>query len=269
MSKINPQPKKLTLEQALRATLNPIKRLGDLIWVNVDTRIMSNPECEMRSIFMPSYDVKVKDFSQPETENCLRELYSEQGIFNLPGRIESISHFSDEALALHYNYGAGFVTRSGLAFDAGDPSQFEADLREALAQLPNLSRETVEIVRKTTLLMHKKYKLPANSGRATSGANSIKASLDRPIKNDAGDTLDNVISSLATNYPDEKPSELWDNRLEAVILDWSDSDCKMTRPDINKRDNWFYTYTKNGDTKDTIRYQSFRKKVKASRKSGN
>jgi hypothetical protein len=175
MSKINSQPKRLQQNQALTVTRKPIVRLGDLICVDVDVRYNNSlerfdaiqkglpdnfPTVETRSIFMPSLDVKSREFSQPATESYLRELY-ENG-----GWIESLADFSDEALALHYNYGAGFVTTSGLAFDAGYSSEFERDCIEALAQLPNLSRETVEIVRKNILFMHKKYKLSATKGEA-------------------------------------------------------------------------------------------------------
>jgi len=179
-----PQPKKLTLEKALTVTLEPLARYGDLICVQLDARIGNQPDfpnSEMRSIFAGGYDWQKKrilmEFPQPDTEIFLRELYSNGG------RIESIKKFTDEELALHYDYKAGVITASGFAGNAGDPSQFVADCKEALAiQYPNNQpRETAEIVRKTVLRDHKRYKLNANHGVKHRKSQSQSASASRKL----------------------------------------------------------------------------------------
>jgi hypothetical protein len=166
MSKINPQPKKLTLEQALNATSTPLKRWGDLIWVSGDPMLVkANIHI---GTFMPRRDGKFeppdqngnfeRNFSQPATENALRELYSTDGW------IESAAEFSDEALALHFNYRGGIFRGNPFAGDVGDPSRFVSDCREALDQIYQPEQKDVEVIRKTVLTVHKKDRLAANVG---------------------------------------------------------------------------------------------------------
>lgn len=165
-----PISKKLTLEQAIEATLKPIKREGDLICIQVDSRFGSPyagmtdlagnkfPAGEMRAIFLPSLDRSIREFKQPDTENHLRTMYEEGGY------LESLERFTDEALALYFGYMAGLITESGLAGDVGDPSQFEADVLEALSRSPKLTPEGFQSLRNAILSQHKKYKLSANKG---------------------------------------------------------------------------------------------------------
>ena len=166
-----PISRKLTLEQAIKATSKPIKRYGDLVIVQKDGRfgnlygeitdLAGNPFPveEMRNIFMPSIDGRIVDFKQPQTENFLHELYRDDGY------LESLEHFSDEALAMYFEYRAGFVTKSGLAGDAGDPSQYESDVREALSRRAEITPDIVREIQQDIVVQHKKYKLDANKGR--------------------------------------------------------------------------------------------------------
>jgi len=140
-----PNPKKLTLKEALEITSRPAERFGDLISVQVDVRLENQfdfPSNEMRAIFAPSMDRSVAVFPQPETENYIKALYASGG------RIESIAKFKAEDLALHFAYLAGGMLNSHVAGDAGDPSQFVADYEEAIGKLPILSPEVLLAVRK-------------------------------------------------------------------------------------------------------------------------
>ena len=80
-----------------------------------------------------------------------------------------------------------------------------------------------------------------------------------------GKTLDNVIASLASTHPDEKPCEIW-LHLKTAIIEWSGCDCDEIRPDEKKRDSWSYQFTKVNDSADAIAYQTFRKMLKAIQK---
>jgi hypothetical protein len=100
----------------------------------------------------------IRDFAQPDTENYLRELYRNDGF------IESLVNFSDEALALHFNYRGGFFRDNLFAGDVGDPSRFVIDCRDSLDQLHEPTQKEVEVIRKTVLTVHKKDRLAANLG---------------------------------------------------------------------------------------------------------
>lgn len=104
--------------------------------------------------------------------------------------------------------------------------------------------------------------LQAKSGNKTSRANSKKASLKRPVKNDAGETRNEVIARLANAHTNEKPSEIWPH-LKTAIEEWSGGDCVEKRPSEKNRDNWLYQYTKPDGSPDTISYQAFRKRLSA------
>ncbi len=165
-----PTSQRLTLEHAIEATRNPIKREGDLVFVQKDPRfgnlysgmtdLAGNefPAGEMRSMYMPSMDRSIREFDRPATENQLRTLYAEGGY------LESLEHFTDEALAMYYGYMAGTVTESGLAGNVGDPGQFEADVQEALSRRPEVRPDDLRLIKQDILALHKKYKLSANVG---------------------------------------------------------------------------------------------------------
>lgn len=96
-----------------------------------------------------------------------------------------------------------------------------------------------------------------------------KSQLLRKIKNDSGETLDEVIEGLAKSHPNDHPKELWPH-LKSAILEWSCSDCDEVKPDDKKRDSWLYRFTKSDGKVDTITYQTFRKKLSArKRQAGN
>lgn len=215
-------------------TRSSIVRLGDLVAVQVDKRF---PKGEMCSIFMPSHDVTVKKFPQPDAENYLKTLYADGGW------IESLAEFSDEALALHYEYWAGVLHRGRFAGDMGDPSYFEQDYKEALSQRPGISPENARIVREEIVRQHKKHILAAIQGRRESSSNSNKAKKSRATKNSQEVTLDEVILNLALNHPDERPNEIWPH-LQTAIAEWSECDCIEKRPHEKNRDSWFYQFTK-------------------------
>ena len=169
MKKVKPKAKPLNLRQAIEATRQPLNRLGDLVCVQVDSRFGSpyagmrdlagdSFACgELRAIFQPDL-AGGKTFKQPETENSLIELYANGG------RIESLAEFTNEALAMYYDFNAGFFHGNSLAGDAGDSTQFESDIREVLSSLPNVTHEVFLAVRKTTLALYKKYRLASIEG---------------------------------------------------------------------------------------------------------
>lgn len=196
---------KLTLEQALDATSIPMKRHGDFVIVQVDSRIRTPyggmtdligeafPAGEMRAIFAPSYDRRIAEFEQPQTENHLRDLYRDGG------RLESLAHFTDEELALYFEYKAGFITAIGFAGDAGDPSQYETDILTALSGIPDQTAQLVSAVKKTVLSQHKQYKLAATKGRAfPSGRNA-----------GAKGATSNYIEKLNRLHPQKTAKELY------------------------------------------------------------
>ncbi|WP_287819630.1 hypothetical protein [Achromobacter sp.] len=87
-----------------------------------------------------------------------------------------------------------------------------------------------------------------------------RAKKSRAIKNEGGETLDDVIHTLARNHPDETPSELWPH-LESAIRDWCDAadDCRLIEHDI--KDSRSIMFTK-GDRQDSLTFGTFRKKLK-------
>jgi hypothetical protein len=163
---VDKTPKKLSLRAALKATSDCLGRHGDLIQVVYHDGITGNDEHQIRGILVPSIiEQAEKRFPQPRTEQNVKRLY-ESG-----GWIESIAHYTDEELALYRDYQAGRkVSASGLVGDAGDPSQFETDFKEVLALLPGewltgvQGRTVVEVIKRTLLHQHKKYKVLSNLG---------------------------------------------------------------------------------------------------------
>jgi hypothetical protein len=112
----------------------------------------------------------------------------------------------------------------------------------------------------------------AVSGLKESKKQSKNASKPRPIKNELGETLDDVIRTLANepSHRDEQrdtplPNVLWPH-LKTAIEEWSGGDCKESRPDANKRDSWLYSFTRTDGIKDTITYQTFRRKLAKNKK---
>lgn len=206
MSNIEPVPVKLSKLQAIRATQRPLKRIGDLVHVQVDARFGSlyagmkdlagqeMPTGQMRSIFAPSTDFNVKVFSQPITQEHIETLYAEDGW------LESLVLFSDVALALYFEYKAGKIRPSGLAYDVGDPSRFETDLAE--------NPES----KKGIIALHKKDLLPAQEGRKASQTARLKAQKPRGALDDGqneGQTIQDIIKRLVRNNPGYQPKDLW------------------------------------------------------------
>jgi hypothetical protein len=87
---------------------------------------------------------------------------------------------------------------------------------------------------------------------------SKNASHKRAIKNESGETLQDVINTLSKSNPGEKPNGLWPH-LKYSIENWG-AECEEIKPDPRKRDSWLYDYTI-GDKRDTISYGAFRKKL--------
>lgn len=219
MSKTKPQPKKLTLKQAIDVTRKPLKRWGDLIIVQVHKELRNNPDFpagEVRSTFMPSLPDRdgnfERNFPQPDTESYLREL-DDRG-----GWVESIAEFSDEALALHYNYRGGIFRGNAFAGDVGDPSHFERDFKESLEALPNVTPEIAAAVRKSIVNQHKKYKLPANEGekylaRQSDSSKRLRESAQKHTEQDHAKwetearQLKNTNPALSVNAISQKLSE--------------------------------------------------------------
>ncbi|MFB5151661.1 hypothetical protein WJH60_18880 [Burkholderia orbicola] len=252
------QPKKLTtVKQAINATSKPLARFGDLIVVQVHPQLMAMnprdfPNGEMRSVFIPDHrDWLILTFARSETDAYLRDLYA------AGGWIESIADFSDKELALHYGYMAGIREPGNAAGNAGDPSQFEEDLCEAIAQLPEgASEEARALVRRVVLQMHRKHMPDADRGRTHSHRQSVKAIRKRPAQNDSGATLDERIRSLGRNHPDSWPNEVWPH-LKAEIEDWSGDSVRETGTGENRR----YHFTKRDGKSGTRTYEWFRKKL--------
>ena len=85
-----------------------------------------------------------------------------------------------------------------------------------------------------------------------------RAKKSREITNEDGETLDDVIHTLARNHPGETPSELWPH-LESAIRDWCGDDCRLIEHDI--KDSHSIMFTK-GDRQDSLTFGTFRKKLK-------
>jgi len=169
-------PKKLKLPGALKAIEKPLARLGDLIYVQFDIGITgggADYPHQMRSMFAPGMKTKDKRFPLQASELQLRDLYASGGW------IESLDHFTDEELAIYYQYRAGFPTKSGYAHDVGDPSAYEVDYMEVLESMPKDLVEgaqrarTLEVIRRTLLHQHLKYKLHANLGKTHKVTSSV------------------------------------------------------------------------------------------------
>lgn len=166
-------PKKLSLARALKATSEPLVRFGDLIYVIYDEAITGNSDHQWRPTFAPSMDRSVTEFPQPATEEQIRGLYA------AGGWLESVAHYTDEELALSRDYLGGFMRAPGCAGDLGDASAFEKDCKEVLSSLPpeyldeDQRAKTWEIVRRTLLHQHMKYKLLSNLGNAHQRGRSI------------------------------------------------------------------------------------------------
>ncbi len=259
MSIINPKPRKLTLDKALFATRQPLARLGELVHVQVTNELKNQPDFpngEVRSTFAPSAPNRdgsfQREFHQPVTEQHLRKLY------DAGGWIESLEHFSDEALALYFDYRGGLFSGNCWAGDVGNATDYETDCNAALALQALPTAEVIDAIRKTTLLAHKRYKLASGQGVKASARQSMTAKRSRGIKNAYGNTLDDVINNLKKNHPNEKPSELWP-RLYAAIEEWCDGNCQEINSD--RKDSRGYLFQK-GENQDTITFGTFRKKLK-------
>ena len=263
-----PQPKKLkTLQQALNTTSKPLARFGDLIAVQVYPQLMAMnprdfPNGEMRSIFMPDHrDWTVLRFPRGETDAFLQDLYA------AGGWIESIADYDDEALALHYNFTAG-INVGGYASNAGDARCFELDCIEAVGNLPpHPSRELVSVVVNTVRLMHKKYKLTANVGTQFQEQQNDKSKRKRPVKDDIGRTLDDVISAVARDHPGSRPREIWPH-LKVAIGDWS-GDAVIEIGEAKSRAYKYKRPTAENDSDRTISYEWFAEKLRETRKREN
>ncbi len=217
MSKINPQPQKLTLQQALDATSKPLKRWGDLIHVNDFTRYINGTL--MRSTFLPDQPNLMtcetrefeRNFTQPATENYLRELYA------AGGWIESIADFSDEALALYFNYQGGKFRDNIFAGDVGDPSRFVSDCKEALDQINQATQRDVKVIRNTALIAHKKDRLPAvegqkfHAGRKSNTGSVIRKAIAKLLQKDQALKNPALWSAIANKPP--KGWTAFDNKI--------------------------------------------------------
>ncbi|MFM0363697.1 hypothetical protein [Paraburkholderia sediminicola] len=118
--------------------------------------------------------------------------------------------------------------------------------REALQQAISI-RDAIKQERKILQVM----------GEGLSGKNQEKARRPRPKKNEAGDTLDEIIRNLARTHRDEHPGEVWPH-LKTAIEDWSDSSDVR---EIGDGDSRSYRY-KQSDKLGGITYAWFRKKFR-------
>ena len=89
------------------------------------------------------------------------------------------------------------IRPSGLAYDVGDPSIFEAEL------LKN-PQDRSAIIRQ-----HKKHLLPAQAGRRASQTASLKAQQPRGKLDDYGESVQDIIKRLVRNNPGYQPNDLW------------------------------------------------------------
>ncbi|MFT4504605.1 hypothetical protein [Caballeronia sp. 15711] len=254
-----PRPKQLKLREALSVTRKPLARFGDLIAVQIHSQLGNHrdfPNGEMRSIFMPHHrDWSMQSFPQPETEAYLRDLYL------AGGRIESIADFDDESLAVHYNYTAG-INVGGFAGNAGDARCFELDCIEAVGSLPpNSSRELVSAVVGTVRLMHKKYKLSANAGTQFQNKQNEKSRLKRPVENEMGQSLNDVIAALAREHSGSGPTEIWPH-LKSAIGEWSGDRVTESGAGDSRR----YSFVKRNGNRGTVTFGPFGKKLATLRK---
>jgi hypothetical protein len=96
------------------------------------------------------------------------------------------------------------------------------------------------------------------SGRARNAAKK-----KRSKANESGETMEDLIKKIARNHPDERPSELW-SHLKSLIEEWA-GDC--TEIAVTPRNPMYQYQTKTGED-DTIKFETFRKKLAKIRKSG-
>ncbi len=209
------KPKKLTSRQALQTVKQPLRRWGDLVVVQIHNELQNAsttdfPNGEMRSTFLPNLpDLKGKfdhNFKQPETNEHIKKLYESAGW------IESLEHFSDVALALYFKYRGGMFSGKRWAGTVGDGAQFDIDCEEAAKLTPNLRREGVEIIRKTTLINHEKHLLPAIQGKPFADRKKQKGEGVSPIRK--------AIAKLLTTTPAIKNPELWKMFTAKLPRDW-------------------------------------------------
>lgn len=100
----------------------------------------------------------------------------------------------------------------------------------------------------------------ASNGLNANENQQKRASKPRQVKNEVGETLDDVIQTLAVNLINEKPSEIWPH-LKTEIVEWSSGDCREVKSGKKNMDSWSYHFTNHDDSKDAITFQSFRKKL--------
>lgn len=167
------KPAKLTLKQALEAIKKPLKRWGDLIIVQVMTGQPEGwepkpgwgpPNGELRTTFMPNPP------NLPESEGTFDPVFPLMTASWLEqwyaggGWVESVEHFSEVELALHYEYQGGVFKPGAWAGSVGDASAFERDCEEAATHEPVLTAEVDRTIRGNILRQHKKYLIPAQTG---------------------------------------------------------------------------------------------------------
>ncbi|HEU0228937.1 MAG TPA: hypothetical protein VFR20_00050 [Burkholderiaceae bacterium] len=193
------KPRKLTLRQAVKETKMPVMRLGDLLVYQFGGVIVG--------AFMPNAtDWSIHDFGQPETENYIRQLYADDGW------IESITHFDDEALALHHNYTLGLWVGRKFSGSGGDAQRFEVDCAQATELLgPNPSREMVLSAIRIVLMMHKKYLLSARTGARFEAGR--KPNTEGPISKAMG--------SVIKRNPTIKNADLWNAMKSSPPRGWT------------------------------------------------
>lgn len=84
-----------------------------------------------------------------------------------------------------------------------------------------------------------------------------KSKLSRKPKNENGKTIEDLISEIAKNNPEEKPSALWPH-LGSAIEQWAGSCTEKTRGPKDP----LYEYSLDDEKIKTITYSTFRKKLK-------
>ncbi len=161
-----------------------------------------------------------------------------------PVKVKKIREWIDEFYKKEKLQGDGIYRRSIVI-----PPKFRRDVSYlALIQTANSLGEPdglPMLVREMALM-----------GKRKSISTSINASKPRPKKNDYGETLDSVITTLKRNHSNEKLGEIWVH-LKTVLEEWSDGDCKESGEEDSKR----YIY-KIDDRQYSITYGTFRKKLR-------
>jgi len=138
-------------------------------------------------------------------------------------------------------------------------SEISCELQRNEVRESDIQLQALEVLRGAMsirdAIKHEK-KILEGLGNRQSELQSEKARRPRPVKNDAGDKLDDIITRLALTHSGARPSEVWPH-LKTAILEWADT-CIEFKTD--KADSHSYRF-EIAQKKHAISFGVFRKKL--------